>query len=219
VASSRTRRHEPANDIAPTSTTPFTGSLEDGADYESLDFAGLDLGPGSAVGTTFLASRLERCGLDGVRLDRARFVESRVADLVATTIDAADSTWRDSLLADVRVGALLAVGSTWDLVRLRGVKANLLDLRGAHLTDIVFEDCAIGELDLGDAEARGVSFERCAIDDLSVEGARLADVGLSGARLGQVRGVAGLRGATLDAGQVVDLVPVLAAHLGITIKG
>jgi uncharacterized protein YjbI with pentapeptide repeats len=153
--------------------------------------------------------------MDDLRLDRARFAECRVADVVAATINAPDSTWRDSLLADARIGALMASGSTWSLVRMRGVKANLLDLRAARLGDLVFEACTIGELDLGDAAVRSVTFERTSIEDLSVEGARLTDVDLRGARLTLVRGIAGLRGATMAPGQLLDVAPQLAAHLGI----
>jgi uncharacterized protein YjbI with pentapeptide repeats len=131
---------------------------------------------------------------------------------------AGDASWRDTLVAEARIGALLASGSAWDLVRLRGVRANLLDLRGARLTDVILEDCAIDELDLGDAELRSVRFEGCSIDDLAVEGTRLLDVDLAGARLGIVRGVAGLRGASITASQLVDLAPLLAVHLGITVR-
>lgn len=148
-------------------------------------------------------------------LDRSRFAESCLSDLSAASVHAGNSAWRDTLLADARIGALLASGTTWDLVRLRGVKANLLDLRGARLTDVVFEDCAISELGLGDAELRSVRFEATTIDDLAVEGTRMTDVDLTGARLGVVRGIAGLRGATVAPEQLLDLAPLLAAHLGI----
>jgi uncharacterized protein YjbI with pentapeptide repeats len=215
VANTKPRRREPAQEIVPADLTPFAGpALEDGGDYEAVDFAGLDLAGASATGATFLGCRLEQCGIDGIRLDRARFAECRIADLRSTTVNAPDSTWRDSLLADARIGALLASGSTWNLVRLRGVKANLVDLRGARLVDMVLEDCAIGELDLGDAEARSVRIERSTIDDLS----RLHDVDISGARLEVVRGIAGLRGAIIEPGQLLDLAPLLAAHLGIAIS-
>jgi uncharacterized protein YjbI with pentapeptide repeats len=219
AVNTKPHRREPAPNVVPADLTPFAGpALEDGGDYEAVDFAGLDLAGASAVGSTFLGCRLERCAMDGIRLDRARFAECRIADLMAATVNAPESTWRDSLLADARIGALLASGSTWSLVRLRGVKANLVDLRGARLVDVVLEDCAIGELDLGDAEARSVRIDRSTIDDLSLEGARLHDVDLSGARLALVRGIAGLRGTVIGPGQLIDLAPLLAAHLGIGIS-
>lgn len=218
VAHSKARRRDPAQDIEPFGTVSFTGDLADGADFEAIDFTGLILGPASAMGATFLGCRLERCGLDEVRLDGARFAECRLSDLTATAIQAADTTWRDTLVAGLRVGAFMAAGSTWDLVRLRGVKANLLDLRGARLASVVLEDCELGELDLGGAEVRAVRVERSSIEDLSVEGARLLDVDLVGARLDIVRGIAGLRGATVSSVQMLDLAPQLAASVGILVR-
>lgn len=218
VVHSKARRHEPAEDIVPSGTLPFVGRLADGADCEAMDFTGLTLGPASAKGAVFLGCRLERCGLDEVRLDGARFAECRLSDLAATAIQAADTTWRDTLVAGLRVGAFMAAGSTWDLVRLRGVKANLLDLRGARLANVVLEDCELGELDLGGADVRAIRVERSSIEDLSVEGARLIDVDLAGAQLGIVRGIAGLRGATLTSVQLLDLSPQLAAGIGILIR-
>lgn len=82
----------------------------------------------------------------------------------------------------------------------------------------MLEDCTIDELDLGDTELRSVRFEGCAIDDLSLEGSRLVDVDLTGVRLGVVRGIAGLRGGTIAPGQLLDLAPLLAAHLGIRVR-
>ena len=218
MASPKSRRHEPTHDIAPQTTGQFSGGLADGTDYEGLDFTGLTLGPASATGSTFLGCRLERCGLDEVRLDRSRFVESRFSDLSATAIQAPDTTWRDTLIAGLRVGAFMASGSMWDLVRLRGVKANLLDLRGARLVDVVFEDCEIDELDLGGGDVRAVRVEGSSIEDLSVEGARLAEVDLVGARLGVVRGITGLRGTTVSPAQLLDLAPQMAADLGIVVR-
>jgi len=218
VTNPKTRRHEPAHDVAPTETAPFRGTLANAADYEALDFTGLTLGPASAKGTTFLGCRLERCGLDEVRLDGSRFVDCRLSELTATAIQAGDTTWRDTLVSSLRVGAFMAAGSTWDVVRLRGIKANLLDLRGARLTDVVFEDCEIGELDLAGGEVRAVRVEASSIDDLSVEGARLSDVDLVGARLRLVRGITGLRGAALSPAQLLDLAPQLAADVGILVR-
>lgn len=218
MANLKTRRHEPAAEIALSELTLFTGSLEEGAEYDAVDFTGHTLGPSSAAGARFLGCRLERCGLDDVRFDGSRFAESRLADLTATAIVAGETTWRDTLISGLRVGAFMASGSTWDLVRFRSVKANLLDLRGARLANVVLEDCEIGELDLGGGDVRALRVDRSSIEVLSVEGAHLADVDLVGAVLAVVRGIAGLRGATLSTVQLLELAPQFAASLGISVR-
>ena len=50
-----------------------------------------------------------------------------------------------------------------------------------------------------------------------MSGARLTDVDLSGARLSTIVGIESLRGATISAAQMLDLAPLLAAHLGLRV--
>lgn len=187
-------------------------------DHEAVDFADLDLGGQDAAGSTFLGCRFVRCVLDGLSLSRARVAECLLDDIRAVDLDLSDGTWRDSLVTGARFGAVRAPGATWDDVRLRASRANLLDFRGARLTGVVLEDCAIDELDLGGATAVGVRLRGCTVDRLILDEARLADVDLSGARIGTVHGIEGLRGATLDMGQVLELAPVMAVHLGVNVR-
>jgi len=56
------------------------------------------------------------------------------------------------------------------------------------------------------------------VEELAVSGARLTDFDLSGARLSSIRGIESLRGATISAAQMLDLAPLLAAHLGLEVR-
>ena len=105
--------------------------------------------------------------------------------------------------------------ATWSGIRLRGIKLDFLDLNGAKVSNTVIEDCVIGELELAEADLRRVRFPGSSIGILGSSGARLTDVDLSGARLRTIGSIAGLRGATLSADQLIDLAPLLAAHVGI----
>jgi len=211
---------EPPRHIAlPDALAAFAGSsLEPQGDYDAVHFACLDFTGQAADDAAFLGCRLERCGLDGVSMRRARVSECLLEELHATSLDAADSIWRETLITVRRMGALLATGAELSSVRLRGGRLDLLDLSGANLSGVAFEGCAIGELDLGGVEARDLTFTECGIELLDVEGARLARTDLTGARIGAMRGVAGLRGALITIAQLVDLAPQLAAHLGIRVR-
>jgi uncharacterized protein YjbI with pentapeptide repeats len=193
-------------------------SLEPQGDYDAVHFAGLDFAGQAADDAAFLACWFDRCGLDGVSMRRARISECRLDELRAASLDAADSVWRDSLVTVGRVGALLSTGGSWSSVRVRGGRLDLVDLSGAKVTSVAFEGCMIGELDLGTVEARDLTLERCEIELLDVTGARLVRTDLTGASIGTVRGVEGLRGATVTPEQLIDLAPVMAAQLGIKIR-
>jgi uncharacterized protein YjbI with pentapeptide repeats len=213
-------KSEPPSEVAlPETLTAFAGtSLEPRGDYDAVRFAGLDFAGQAADDAGFLGCWLERCGLDGVSMRRARISECRLDELRAASLDAADSVWRDTLVTVRRVGALLSTGGSWSSVRVRGGRLDLVDLSGAKLTSVAFEGCVIGELDLGTVEARDLTFEGCEIELLDVTGARLIRTDLTGASIGAVRGVAGLRGATVTPAQLVDLAPLMAAHLGIKVR-
>jgi uncharacterized protein YjbI with pentapeptide repeats len=199
--------------------TPHTGEpLETHGDYDAVSFTDLDLSGQNANNTRFLDCSLLRCRADGLRLRRARLVETLVADLQAVSLDLAESVWRDSLLTGGRIGAAAASSAQLMRVRLRGVKLDFLNLRGATLQDVVFQDCVLGEVDATDARLTDVDFSGSRVDTLGVRNATLTRVDLSGATLQTLSGLDHLRGALISAAQLLDLAPLLADHLGIVVR-
>lgn len=166
---------------------------------------------------------------------RRRLSASVLADIVVNEWRARDASFVDSVLDGVAVVALSAPGSGWRSVEVRGsrigsaelydtalrhvrfshCKLGYVNLRAGTLADVSFDDCVVDELDLGGATLERAAFEGTRIGRLLVPGARLRDVDLRGARLDDVEGVDGLRGATLALDQLLDLAPTLATRLGI----
>ncbi len=218
MARAAKRRPEPPRDLDLPELTPFAGDLEPSGDYDGMSFVDRDLAFAGAAGATFSACCIGRCRLDDATFADGHLIECLLVEVGASGIDMAGTTWRDVILDSPRIGALTAVRAEWSSVRIRGGKIDFLVLAGARLDDVVFEDCAIGELDLGDARLRNVMFSGCRVGVLDVEAALLADVDLSGARLQTIRGVGSLRGATVSASQLVEMGPLLAAHLGIRVE-
>ena len=186
-------------------------------DYDAVSFTDLDLSEQNANNARFLDSALLRCRADGLQLRRARFVETLVADLQATTVDVAESVWRDSLITGGRLGAVAGSSTKWSRVRLRGVKLDFLNLRGATLQDVVFQDCVLGEIDASDAQLIDVDFSGSRLDAFGVRNATLTRVDLSHATLQALSGLDNLRGAIVSPAQLLDLAPLLADHLGIVV--
>jgi uncharacterized protein YjbI with pentapeptide repeats len=215
----RDRRPPPARSIELPELVPYAGgALVPHGDYEALDFAGLDLSGQHADNAGFLRCRLTRCRLDGLVLARGRIGDCLLRECHAASVDLTSSIVRDTLLEDDRIGVLTAAEAGWSSVRLRGGKIDLLDLSRGRLTDLAFEGCTIGVLDLTGSKVRTMRFEACEIGELVVDDARLADVDLTGCVLRLVRGIGSLRGATIARDQLVDLAPLLAAHVGLTVR-
>jgi uncharacterized protein YjbI with pentapeptide repeats len=206
------------DELALPELAPHAGApLATHGDYDAVSFTDLDLSGQNANNARLLDCALVRCRADGLQLRRARFVETLVTDLQATTLDLAESVWRDSLVTGGRIGAGAATSAKVTRVRLRGVKLDFLNLRGATLQDVVFQDCVLGEVDATDARLTDVDFPGSRLDSLGVRNATLTRVDLSGATLHVLSGLESLRGAIVSAAQLIELAPLLADHLGIAV--
>jgi uncharacterized protein YjbI with pentapeptide repeats len=167
-------------------------------------------------------ARFSQCLLSEVALidgawDMTTFADVRFQDprLLAPNLSA--SHWRDTEL--VRG---IASGVQWHdadvrRVHFEQVKLDAVNFRGAALTDVVFTDCLLREVDFGGAKLTRVRFPGCTFEEADFSRAKLAEVDLRGARLHFKAGLDALRGATIDGGQLVELAPALAAHVGLKI--
>ena len=215
----RAGKARPASQIVLPRLSDFDGeALEPGRDYDGVLFSDLDFSAQDAADARFLECHLERCGVDGLALRRARLVDCLLTDNHGAGVDFADSTWRDSRLSGGRLGALTLPGATWTGVHVRGVKLGFVNLAGARLEDVVFEECEIGGIDARAAQLHSVAFIECTVGELNVAEATLSKVDLSGAKLKTLVGVESIRGAIISHEQMLDLAPLFAAQLGVEVR-
>ena len=172
-----------------------------------------------AVGDTVEACRFDGLDLGSWALRGTHVLESVFAGANVPAVSGARSGWRDVEMRDSRFGSVEVYDTSWRGVRFTRCKLGYINLRAAELLDVAFVDCTIDEIDLMDATARRVSFDGCRIATLNSSGAKLTDVDLRGADLGQIVGVEGLRGATISAEQLQLMAPAFAELLGLTVEG
>jgi uncharacterized protein YjbI with pentapeptide repeats len=190
--------------------------LQPETDYDGETFSG-DLSGGSAANARFLECTFQRCDLSDVQLQRARFGDSGLYAVHGAGVDLAESSWRDCVVQGARLGAVQLYGAELHRVRFEACKIEFLNLRGATLRDVQFVDCQLVEPDFGESVLTRVSFEGCRLLSPEFSKGSFTEVDLSGAELAGPRGVAGLRGAKVSALQLIDLGPLLAGELGITV--
>jgi len=170
-------------------------------------------------GDTVEACRFEGLELDSWSLRGAHVIESVIAGANVPAVSGARSGWRDVEVRDSRFGSIEVYDASWRGIRFTRCRLGYVNLRAAELLDVAFVDCTIDEIDLMDATARRVAFDGSRIATLNTSGAKLTDVDLRGADLGQVIGLEGLRGATISIEQLQLMAPALAALAGITVEG
>jgi uncharacterized protein YjbI with pentapeptide repeats len=192
-------------------------ALEPDDRHDGVHFDGVAFGDVAADGAELLDCRLTGCTVDDGRMRRARLSTCVLDDVRISALDVADSSWDGVAVRHSRFGALVAHGATLERVTVDHVRLDYVNLRQASLERVQFLGCRIGELDLGTATLTDVRFEGCQVERLLLGGATLADVDLRGVELAALEGVAGLAGARIDEGQLAQLAPALAAHLGILV--
>lgn len=180
--------------------------------WVEADLTGRDL-----TGVTLTGCVIRSGVLSDVVLRSAQVIDTRLADAYATTLLASRSLWRGSLLERVRIGSAELFDTDLVSTSLRSSKVDDLNGRAARWTDVIVADCDITTLDLAGARLERVAFERCRIGTLELSGTTCTDVDLRSTTIGHIDGLEGLRGATIEPGQLIELAPALARNLGIVV--
>ncbi|MEU1421048.1 pentapeptide repeat-containing protein [Kitasatospora sp. NPDC005751] len=198
---------------------PHSGPMRSDERYDTVHFDGGEYTDQSAGGATFLECAFTGVALSGVRLRRARFNEVWAQAGRWVACDLSDTEWQDSAVTGGVLAGVAAHGSALRRTVFRGCKLEAVNLRAAVLRDVVFEDCLLRDVDFGDAKLTEVSFPGSTLEEVRFRGAKLTKVDLRGAvRLGLPDGHQGLQGAVISSPQLLELAPLFAQALGITVK-
>ncbi|WP_435745511.1 pentapeptide repeat-containing protein [Microbacterium sp. PMB16] len=181
--------------------------------------AALDLG-----GDTDLAyASLEQCTLradaDAVDLTGATVLDVAMTGVRIASLKMRDAGIRRLRISDGRIGTLDLSGARIDELELRDLRIDYLNLGAARATDVEISGCSIRTIDMPQSELTRVRFADTTSDEVDPRGMRATDVDLRGLDALSYLDANSLRGTTLTGFQVQQLAPVIAAGLGIQIKG
>ena len=132
-------------------------------------------------------------------------------------LDAEGSSLVRVALIGSRLTGLRAGGILLRDVLLRDCRMDLATLAGARLERVTFERCDLRELDLQDARLHDVRFLGSDLSGAILHGADVSRTELRDCSYADLRGIEGLRGATLAPADAMELAPALAAALGIRV--
>ena len=210
----------------PVLTAPDLSRLRDGeADelaagemVEDLELAEADLSGTDLSAVSLLNCRFSAIFADDTDLTAARLVDCRLERLNSTYLHSPRSTWRTVELTGSRIGAWEFYDADVESVLIEDCRLGFANLAGTGLRDILIRGTRIDELDLSGIEAQRVRFEECRVGTLRLRGGSLSDVDLRGLEMRVVSGVGSLAGATVSGEQLIDLAPLMAAHLGLRVQ-
>ena len=209
----------------PALTAPDLSRLRDGeADeltagemVEDLELVEADLSGGDLSALTLLSCRFSEVFANDTDLAAARLVDCRLERLSATYLHSPRSTWRTVELVDSRIGAWELYDADVESLLMENCRLGFTNLAGTTVRDLLIRATRIDELDLSGIVAQRIRFEDCQVGTLRLHGGSLSDVDLRGLEMRTVSGVGSLAGATVSSGQLSELAPLLAQHLGLRV--
>jgi uncharacterized protein YjbI with pentapeptide repeats len=161
--------------------------------------------------------------LIGTDLSESKLRSATLRECIVQRCDLSNGDWSHVqsstvLFEDCRCVGLMLTEAELRETTLRRTRADYVNFRMATLTNVTFEDVQLHEADFYGARLTSVSFVRCELARADFSAVKLQNVDLRGSSLDDLRGVSGLRGATVDQPQLISLAPALAAESGIAVE-
>jgi uncharacterized protein YjbI with pentapeptide repeats len=184
-------------------------------DVELLD---LDLRDEQLTALSLETARVKGCRFEGAELRRLH-----CRQVVFETCDFANTRWFDCELSDVafldcRFVGVSITGGGLSAVLMRDCLAQLAKLSHLGRPHALLEGCDLRGALLMESDLSELRFAGCDLEGLELAGVTLAGSDLRTNELAGLKGVACLRGATVDALQLLALAPALAAHVGLVVE-
>jgi uncharacterized protein YjbI with pentapeptide repeats len=165
---------------------------------------------------------VEGCRLTALQLGAARFDKLRLSDVTLYRVEAAGMrapegsalrmVCKDSRLTGVDLGEALLEDCVFENVKLDEV-----GFRFAVLKRVRFVSCVLRNADFSGAKFSNVTFSACELNGANFDNATCKFVDLRGENIAAIKGVMGLKGATVSSEQLIQLAPLLAAEAGLDV--
>ncbi len=184
---------------------------------------GASLGPLDLAGTVFELVDLSGCELSGTRLSSSSWLRCSLHDCRLTGCDVANVTLEQTGLRRVCIEGARLTGFTSGSTPHRDLtvgdcQAELSVWRQARLERAAFTGCRLGRSDWVGATLTEVTFTDCDLSGADLSQCRMRSVSFRGCRYDGIRGLDGLRGATVHVDDLLGLQTAMAAELGIRVQ-
>lgn len=188
---------------------------EDG--FDGIIVAGQSLSGVDVTAADITESRCDNVDLTGAHLERLTVSDMQFVKCTFVGTSVSNSGWqRIEINNSLLVGVELQT-STLQHVVFHDCKIDTVNLRASKLQYVLFDNCTLTDLDLYSANLENVSFTNCKINKVECSSVAMRQVDLSKSTIEDIRGISGLKGATISDEQLLQLSPYFASELGIKV--
>ncbi|MFD8559675.1 pentapeptide repeat-containing protein [Streptosporangium canum] len=197
----------------------FSGRLTSQGDYDTVVFEGEEFEEAEASNARFIECVFSSMTFTGGHYPRARFSDVWVHTVRWVGSELTETTWLDAEVIDSALAGVAMFGSQMRRVTFYNCKFDGVNARTVTLQDVAFVDCMLQEVDLAGATLTNVTFPGSVLERVRFDKAQMSKVDLRGAAaLGITDGYDALKGATISSAQLLELAPMFAQILGVTVK-
>jgi len=198
---------------------PFHGELDREGDYNTIHFEGDEFEEGEGGNSRFTECAFTQVAFIGGAYRRARFNDVWLHTVRWVGTDLVETVWLDAEVIASALSGVQMFSSELRRMTFFNCKFDSVNFRTATLQAVSFVDCLLRDIDFGGATLTVVTFAGSALDEVRFGKARLQKVDLRGATsLGIRDGVEALQGATITTMQLLDLAPMFAQAIGVTVQ-
>jgi uncharacterized protein YjbI with pentapeptide repeats len=196
---------------------PFDGLPDDESEIEDVRLSHARFGAETYTLVDWRYATFDACSLAGSTWNRSHFTDAVFHDCDLANAVCDKSGFERVRFRRGRMTGFTASGCTLTDVQIDEALADLSVWRFAKLEHAVIRDCRLTQSDWMSAALTNVRFERCDFSAANFSQCQLDGVSFARCAFDGVRGVDGLRGATVDRTALYDLTEPMAAALGLTI--
>ncbi len=187
----------------------------DEVDLDQVEVVSADLTEATELNTT--GSVLSQVFLSGVKLAKTNCTDTRFSRLEAAGLRTYKAQLQRVVFENCRMtGADFAEANFEDCV-FRNVKLDEAGFRFSRFKRVQFEDCILTNAEFNGAYLNQVKFNGCTFENTSFSAVNCVNVDISDEDITAVRGIVGLKGATISSVQLQQIAPLLAAELGFNV--
>lgn len=163
-------------------------------------------------------TKLVKCSLVQTIVEKLQLQDCVIESCNLTAGHFAEASWHVVNLINTRASGMQLQNSLLKHVIFKNCKLDVVNLRFAKLENVVFESCVVTDLDLYKSQLKNVQFIDCDLIGLEFSEAHLQNVDLTRSRLVSIKGLRGLKGATISSEQLMQLAPALAQEIGLLVQ-
>ncbi|MCE5292164.1 MAG: pentapeptide repeat-containing protein [Nocardiaceae bacterium] len=192
-------------------------AFEDEKHLDGLEYVGQDM-----AGSEVDSIEIELCRFDNVAMPaamrRTTIYGTEFASCDFANVQADSGSLLQSTISSSRLTGMSWTGGTWRDVTVESARVNLTFFGYSKLQMVVFRDCELTQADFERVKFRNVLFEKCDLSGAQFSGAEMVNVRFVDCIMANLRGVADLRGSTVEGGDLLGLAAALAREAGISVE-